>query len=145
MRRAASLLGLALAAGVAAAADYRSIGDSPAILYDAPSAKADRLFVAGRGYPFEVLVRLDQWTKVRDAGGEVAWVENRSLGERRTAMVNVAVADVRAGPDAQSPLVFEALGPVLLEVIGAPAQGWVQVRHRDGVSGYVRVAHLWGV
>ena len=145
MRGAALLAASALAVGGAAAAEYRSIGESPAVLYDAPSAKADRLFVAGRGYPFEVLVRLDQWTKVRDVGGEVAWVENRALGDRRTVMVNVAVADVRAGPDPQSPLVFEALSPLLLEVAEPPAQGWVRVRHRDGASGYVRVAHLWGV
>lgn len=115
------------------------------MLYDAPSRMADRLFVASRGYPFEVLVRLDQWTKVRDVGGEVAWVENRALGERRTVMVNVAAADVRAAPDPQSPLVFEALSPVLLEVLEPPAQGWVRVRHRDGLSGYARVADLWGI
>lgn len=144
MRRAAALVATWLA-GAVLAAEYRSIGEAPAVLYDAPSLKADRLFVASQGYPFEVLVRLDQWTKVRDVGGEVAWVENRALGERRTVMVNVAAADVRAAPDPQSPLVFEALSPVLLEVLEPPAQGWVRVRHRDGVSGYARITHLWGI
>jgi SH3-like domain-containing protein len=135
----------ALLATAAHAADFRSIGDSPAILYDAPSAKADRLFVASRGYPFEVLVKLDQWTKVRDSGGEVAWVENRLLGERRTALVNVPLADIREAPNAQAPLVFEAGRQAILEVIEAPADGWVKVRHRDGQQGFARVAHLWGV
>lgn len=143
--RAAALAATALVAGTAAGAEFRAIGDAPAILYDAPSVKADRLFVASRGYPFEVLVRLDQWTKVRDISGEVAWVENRALGTQRTVMVNVAVADVRAAPDGQSALVFEALSQVLLEVLEPPAQGWVRVRHRDGPAGYVRVAHLWGL
>ena len=65
--------GLALLAALpAAAAEFRSIGERAAILYDAPSLKADRIFVASRGHPFEVLVKLDQWTKVRDAGGERA-------------------------------------------------------------------------
>ena len=144
MRRAAILLA-GLLALPALAAEYRNIGDRAAILYDAPSVKADRLFVASRGYPFEVLVKLDQWTKVRDAGGEVAWVENRALGERRAAVVTVAVADVRAAADAKSPQVFEAHRQVLLEVLEAPANGWVKVRHRDGQEGYARVAHLWGV
>ena len=35
-------------------------------------------------------MKLDQWTKVRDAGGEVAWVENKTLGERRNAIVTRA-------------------------------------------------------
>jgi SH3-like domain-containing protein len=144
MRAAAALLATLLALP-ALGAEFRTIGERPAVLYDAPSLKADRLFVASRGYPFEVLVKLDQWTKVRDAGGEVAWVENRLLGERRNALVSVPVADVRAAPDAKSALVFEAYRQVLLEVLEPPADGWVKVRHRDGQQGFARAAHLWGV
>jgi SH3-like domain-containing protein len=138
---AAALLATALPA---AAAEYRSLGAAPAVLYDAPSSKADRLFVASRYYPFEVLVKLDQWTKVRDVNGEVAWVENKALGERQTAMVTVPLADVRAAPNAQAPLVFEAYKQVLLEVLEPPADGWVKVRHRDGQQGYIRTAHIFG-
>ena len=147
MRARAAVAGLLLAAASlsAAAAEYRTIGERPAILYDAPSAKADRLFVASRFYPLEVLVRLDQWTKVRDVNGEVAWVENRSLGDRRTALVTVPLADVRGGPNPQTPLTFEAYKHVLLEVMEPPVDGWVKVRHRDGQQGFIRVAHVWGL
>ena len=132
-------------AGAAAAAEYRALGDRPAVLYDAPSVKADRLFIASRYYPFEVLVKLDQWTKVRDANGEVAWIENKALGDRQTVLVAVPLADVRAGPSAQSPLVFEAYKQVLLEVLEPPVEGWVKVRHRDGQQGFIRATHVWGV
>ena len=138
------LLPLALFAGAAAAAEFRSTAEA-AVLYDAPSVKADRLFIASRHYPFEVLVKLDQWTKVRDANGEVAWVENKALGDRQTVVVTVPLADVRAAPNAQSPLVFEAYKQVLLEIMEAPAEGWVRVRHRDGQQGYIRLAHVWGI
>ncbi|HRE14833.1 MAG TPA: SH3 domain-containing protein, partial [Usitatibacteraceae bacterium] len=74
--RTALVLVLAALALPAAAAEFRAIGDRAAVMYDAPSLKADRLFVASRGYPFEVLVKLDQWTKVRDAGGEVVIVSS---------------------------------------------------------------------
>ena len=144
MRAAAALLA-GFATLCASAAEFRSLGDRATVLYDAPSLKADRIFVASRGHPFEVLVKLDHWTKVRDAGGEVAWVENGSLGERRNAVVTVPVADVRAGPDANAALVFEAYKQVLLEVLEPPANGWVKVRHRDGQEGFARVAHLWGI
>jgi SH3-like domain-containing protein len=136
---------LVLASAAAHGAEYRSIGDKPAILYDAPSAKADRLFAVTRNYPFEILVKLDQWTKVRDANGEVGWVENTALGDRAMAVVTVPLADVRASPDAGAPLVFEAYKQVLLEVLEPPANGWVKVRHRDGQEGYVRTSHVWGV
>jgi SH3-like domain-containing protein len=142
-RCAAAALALALAAGPCAA-EFRSVGDRPAILYDAPSVRADKLFAVTRLYPFEVLVKLDQWTKVRDANGEVGWIENGALGDRAMAAVTVPVADVRASPDPQAPLVFEAYKQVLLEVLGPAANGWVKVRHRDGQEGYVRVSHVWG-
>ena len=142
-KRSAVLSLILLAAG-AQAAEFRSLGERAAVLYDAPSTKADRLFVASRSYPFEVLVKLDQWTKVRDANGEVAWVENRAFGERSAVLVTVPLADVRAAPNPQAPLVFEAYKQVLLEVIEPPAEGWVKVRHRDGQQGFIRVAHVWG-
>jgi SH3-like domain-containing protein len=142
--KAAGALLLALVALPAAAAEYRSLGDRPAVLYDAPSSRADRLFVASRLYPFEVLVKLDQWSKVRDATGEVAWVENSALGARATVMVTVPLADVRSGPSAQASLVFEAYKNVVLEVVKPAAEGWVEVRHRDGQHGFIRAAHVWG-
>jgi SH3-like domain-containing protein len=143
--RAALAALLATAAGGAAGAEFRALGERPAVLYDAPSVKADRLFIASRYYPFEVLVKLDQWTKIRDANGEVAWIENKALGERQMAMVTVPLADVRAAASPQAPLVFEAYKQVLLEVLEPAADGWVKVRHRDGQQGYIRVAHVWGV
>jgi len=144
MPRRALLGAIALAAAAAGAAEYRALGDAPAILYDAPSTRADRLFVASRQYPFEVLVKLDHWTKVRDANGEVAWVENKALGERATVIVTVPLADVRAAAGRESPLVFEAYKQVILEVVEPPAGEWVKVRHRDGQTGFIRVAHVWG-
>lgn len=136
---------LLAATAPAGAADFRALGDKPAILYDAPSNKADRLYVASRHYPFEVLVKLEQWTKVRDATGEVAWVENKALGEQKMVLVTAPLADVHAAPNAQSPLAFEAHKQVLLEAVEAPADGWVKVRHRDGQQGFIRVAHVWGI
>ena len=145
MRRAALVALLALAGG-ASAAEYRSLGERPAVLYDAPTSKADRLFDASRHYPFEVLVKLDHWTKVRDSDGAVAWVENRALGDQPTVLVTVPLADVRAAPGAQAPLVFEVYKQVLLQVLEPPnAEGWLKVRHRDGQEGYIRTSHVWGV
>ena len=143
--RARALAALLLAAALpSAATEFRSLGAAPAVLYDAPSAKADRLFVASRYYPFEILVKLDQWTKVRDVNGEVAWVENKALGDRQTVMVTVPLADVRAEPNAQAPLVFEAYKQVLLDVVEPASGEWIKVRHRDGQLGFIRVAHVWG-
>jgi len=146
MRLLAAAIAL-LSAASSFATEYRALGDRPAVLYDAPSLKADRLFVASRFYPFEVLVKLEpHWTKVRDADGAVAWVENKALGSQPTVLVTVPLADVRAEGKAESALVFEAYKNVLLELLEQPTlDGWIKVRHRDGQVGYIRATHVWGV
>src|SRR3972149_923325 len=97
-------------------ADFRSIGENGAVLYDAPSAKARKLYVIGRGYPVEVIVVVEGWSKIRDASGELAWIETKQLSERRTLMVRVRLADIRQFADDKAPLAFQAEQNVLLDL-----------------------------
>jgi SH3-like domain-containing protein len=134
-----------LFAGTAAfAVEYRSIGDSAVPMYDAPSVKANRLFVASRFYPVEVIVQLDNWTKVRDAAGDLAWVERKSLSDTRMVVVTAALAEVREKAEDNAPLVFQARQGVALEIVELGMDPWVRVRHRDGQSGFVRTNQVWG-
>lgn len=136
---------LAVLAAPCGAAEFRSIADNAAVLYDAPSAKSRKLFILGRNYPVEVVVSVEGWTKVRDAGGELAWVENKNLSERRSVMVKAAVADVRQTADDKAPLVFQAEQSVLLDLVELTGTGWARVTHRDGQSGYIKLSAVWGV
>lgn len=134
----------AMLAGAAAAADFRSVGDVPAVGVDAPSARGKKTYVYGPGYPLEVIINLDGWTKVRDAVGDFAWLDDKAFGERRTVLVKASVAEVRQAPDDSAPIVFQAEQNVLLEWLGPSLPGWVRVRLRDGQSGYVKVVQVWG-
>lgn len=146
MRRLRIALGItaALAAAPALALDYRSIAEPGAILYDAPSTKAQKMFVLSRDYPVEVIVKVEGWTKVRDDTGEFAWVENKQLSERRTVMVRSAGAEARQSPSDTAAMVFTVDKGVLLEMTGQTA-GWAKVRHPDGETGYIKLTQLWGV
>ena len=59
-------------------------------------------------------------------------------------MVNVPLAQVRQSADEGAPLAFQAQQTVLLELVEPVAGGWLHVKHRDGQSGYVKVAQVWG-
>ncbi len=132
--------GIAWAAGL----DFRSVADNAAVLYDAPSAKAKKLYVVSQGYPFEVVVLVEGWSKVRDANGELTWIESKSLSGKRTVLVKVPLAQVREAANDNAPVVFQAEQGVLLELMEVASGGWLRVRHRDGQAGYVRVAQVWG-
>jgi SH3-like domain-containing protein len=140
----AVVLASALGAGVAAAAEFRSAGDPAVILYDAPSVKARKIYIVNQGYPLEVIVQVEGWIKVRDATGTLAWAESKSLNTTRTVLVRAAAVTVRQKPADDAPSVAEVRRDVLLNVLEPAAGGWIQVRHRDGATGYVRAADVWG-
>ena len=126
------------------ALDYRSTA-RPAILYDAPSTAASRIAVAGAGLPLEIVVDTDAWAKVRDPGGRLAWIEKTALGGARTVMIQAEVSDIRREPRADAEVVFRAARGVLLLVTGEMrADGWLPVRHADGLSGWLPGFEAWG-
>lgn len=132
-----------IGAAPCAAADFRSVGENAAVLYDAPSAKAKKLYVVNHGYPFEIVVVVEGWSKVRDASGELLWIESKVLADRRTVLVKAPLAQIREAADESAPVVFQAQQNVLLELLDV-AGSWIRVRHRDGQGGYVRVTQVWG-
>lgn len=135
---------IGVAAAPAWALEFRSIAGTAAVLYDAPSAKSRKVYVVNHGYPLEVVVVVEGWTKVRDAAGEFTWVETKALSDKRTVMVKVPVALIRQGTDDASPVVFQAQQDVILELESAATGGWLRVKHRDGQSGFIRIADVWG-
>lgn len=137
-------LGLMTQAGVAQAADFKSVAAAPAILYDAPSVRGTKLFVAPRNMPLEVILSYGNWIKVRDASGDLSWIEASMLGEQRWVVVTVANAKIRTSADETASVVFSADKNVLLELQASDASGWIKVRHRDGQIGYVKASEVWG-
>ncbi len=142
--RGGFLTGLLLCCGAAVALEFRSVADPAGILYDAPSVKAQKLFVLSRDYPLEVVVKVEGWTKVRDDTGEFAWIENHQLSDRRTVLVKSSSAEARQSASDASALAFTAEKGVVLEFVQLTA-GWVKVRHPDGAVGFIKVNQLWGV
>jgi SH3-like domain-containing protein len=138
------LSALLLPANFARAVEYVSVSDSNAILYDGPSIKAKKLFVVNRYMPFEQIVTLDNWVKVRDRSGGLYWVEKRVLSNKRYVFAVLPLVDVRAAPDVNSARLFQVRQQVALERLESTGTGWLKVRHQDGNVGYVHSVDVWG-
>ena len=135
---------LLCAANAADAVDYVSVRESTAILYDAPSIKAKKQYVVNRFMPFEQVVTLHSWVKVRDRSGKLYWVEKRVLSNERYVFALLPLVDVRAEPDTSAARVFQVRQQVALEFLESTGTGWIKVRHQDGNVGYVRSKEVWG-
>ncbi|HYR05267.1 MAG TPA: SH3 domain-containing protein [Gallionella sp.] len=142
--RLSLLSALLYGASAAHAVDYVSVSEGSATLYDAPSLKAKRLFVVNRYMPFEQVVALDNWVKVRDRSGGLYWVEKRVLSSKRYVFALSPLLDVRAEPDSVAARLFQVRQQVALERLESTGTGWVKVRHQDGDVGYVRSTEVWG-
>ncbi len=126
-----------------AALEYLSIADNAVIMYNAPSLKADKLYVASRYLPVEAVVKVEGWVKVRDSSGTLAWVEQKAISDKRFVIVIELQAEVYQAADTNSTLVFQAQKNVILEWLEPSINGWIKVRHRDGLSGYVKIIQVW--
>lgn len=129
----------------ASALEFRSVAVPKAILYDAPSSAAKRVLLLSQYYPVEVIVNLGDWLKVRDAQGGINWIEAKQLSNKRTVMVTASNAEIRQAADAASGLVATLEKDVALEVVdGKLNNGWLKVKHRDGVTGFILLSSTWG-
>jgi SH3-like domain-containing protein len=133
-----------LFAASAAGAEFRSVQENVAVLYDAPSRAATPLFVVQRNYPLEVIVNLEAWVKVRDAAGALTWIERKALGDKRMVLVTAPVAEVRAKGEEGAPLLFSVSQNVVLELLDPTPGGWLRVRYADGTTGFIRASAVWG-
>lgn len=136
---------LLLATAASHAVDFKTVGATPVILYDAPSAKGGKLYVAPRGMPLEVVLSYGEWVKVRDASGEMAWTEAKGLSAKRNVVARAANLKVRASPDDTASAIILVDKGVLLEMSEQASSGWVKVRHKDGQNGYVKTSEVWGL
>jgi SH3-like domain-containing protein len=129
----------------ASAAEFRSVNVAAALLYDAPALSATRVAILTQHYPLELVSQTSEWVKVRDASGQVLWIEAKALSPRRTVLVVIHQAEAHSAPDANAPVAFRAEQQVALELQDSGVGPWVKVRHRDGATGYIRAEQLWGL
>jgi SH3-like domain-containing protein len=136
---------LALTVQAAHAIEFKSVGAAPAVLYDAPSVRGKKVFIAPRNMPLEVVFTYGEWSKVRDVLGDLSWVESKALTAKRTVVVNMQAVKVHTAADEASPVTFTTDKGVVLEVADPVASGWVKIRHADGQMGFIKITDVWGV
>lgn len=135
---------LLAATGSARAAEYVSVAEGPAILYDSPSTKGSKLFVVSRYMPLEQIVKLNDWVKVRDSTGSIAWIEKRALSNKRFVVVTSDFSPARKTPEDSAAMLAQIKKQVALEWLENTGSGWIKVRLQDGLTGYVKAADVWG-
>ena len=126
-------------------ARYRSVSTPDAVLFDAPSEKAKKIFQAPAGMPVEVISVLRTWVKVRDPLGDLAWISRDDLTDRRMVMATT-VAVLRREAQGYAPTWFSVDRGVVLELLDEkPVNGFIKVKYAEGQIGYIQPDQVWGL
>lgn len=125
-------------------AEFLSISSNSVIMYDAPSLKAEKLFIVNAYFPVQVLVKVEGWTKIKDSSDTIAWIENKYLTERRYVIVTASFANIHQSADIHSPILFQVQKDVVIEWLDSSTADWVQIRLQNGQMGYIRSNQIWG-
>lgn len=129
----------------AAMAEFRAVSVPKAILYDSPSPQAKKLFILGQGYPVEVIVSLAEWVKVRDNQGGLSWIDAKQLSTKRTLLITASSVEIKLTPESSGVVVGRLEKDVVVDLIEPAKVGWVKIKHRDGVAGFVPSNVVWGL
>ncbi len=133
-----------LVTSVVQAAEFKSVGANPAVLYNAPSERGRKIFIAPRGMPVEIILTQNGWSKVRDVAGDLSWVETSALTSKRNVIVTSANIKLHATAEEAAAVVATVDKGVLLEWLAPPSSGWIKLKHRDGQTGFAKTAEVWG-
>ena len=130
---------------LAGVARFRSVSKPDAVMFDAPSDKATKIFQAPEGMPVEVISVLRTWVKVRDPLGDLAWIDREDLTDRRMVMATV-MSPLRREAEPNAPTWFSVDRGVVLELLDdKPVNGFVKVRYAEGQVGYLQASQVWGL
>ncbi len=108
-----------------------------------PGSNYSVLWELGRGFPLKVLDRKGGWVKVEDFEGDSGWIYGKLVTKKPHLIVKKRRVNVRSGPGRRFPLVGKANYGVVFKTIKA-SNGWVQVKHENGLTGWVKRDLLWG-
>lgn len=140
-----------LIAGDAIAADppkkgpyFASLAPSRARMRSGPGRTYPATWLYVRAdLPVRVVDTFQDWRKVEDPAGVQGWMQSKMVSQRRTALVQGEVAELREKPVAGAKVVWRA-EPGVVGRISQCGGGWCRF-DVTGRAGFVETGHLWGI
>ena len=129
-------------------AEMVSIRGDDVNMRSGPGTKYKVLWELGSGFPLVVLKRSGKWIRVRDFEGTIGWVHRDVVNRTGHMIVKVHKnskkrINVRSGPGTKYRIVAKAYYGVVFKTL-KQKNGWVNVQHEKGVTGWVKRSLLWG-
>lgn len=94
------------------------------------------------GMPLKITAEHEHWRRIEDSEGVGGWIHYALLSGSRSVQITEDMAEVRARPEAEAPVVMQAEVGVIAKLMECSAD-WCRVGV-DGTRGWLRKSALWG-
>jgi len=141
------LLGIVLillSATTASAIRLVSIAGERVNMRSGPGENQAVLWELGEGYPLQVLETKGNWYKVSDFEGDTGWVYKKLVNRSPHLIVKKRVVNIRSGPGTRYRTIGKANYGVVFKTLQRGKNGWVKIKHENGLVGWVQRNLLWG-
>jgi SH3-like domain-containing protein len=113
-----------------------------------PSEQYPIIWELGNGFPLQVIGSQGNWLKVSDFENDVGWIYKELVSRKPHLIVKAnkdskARINIRSGPGTNYKIVGKAEYGVVFETLQR-GEGWVKVRHEQGLTGWIKRSLMWG-
>lgn len=128
------------AAGLAA--EYVSVKKDGVNIRSGPNTKSKVIWQVFSSFPLEVLKREGKWAYVVDFEGDKGWIYETLISSKKTVIVNVETANMRAGSSTDDPVIATVKKGVVFEPLEMKGD-WMKLRYKDEITGWMHNSLLW--
>ncbi|WEK43937.1 MAG: SH3 domain-containing protein [Candidatus Sphingomonas colombiensis] len=123
---------------------FASIAPSRARMRSGPGRNYPATWLYVRAdLPVRVVDAFQDWRKVEDPAGVQGWMQGKMVSQRRTALVQGEIVELREKPSAGAKVMWRA-EPGVVGRVSQCGDGWCRLDVR-GQAGFIETSHLWGV
>ena len=128
------------AAGLAA--EYASVKKDGVNIRSGPDTKYNVVWQVFESFPLEVVKREGKWANVVDFEGDKGWIYETLISSKKTVIVNVDTANMRAGASTDDALVATVKKGVVFDVLEIKGD-WMKLRYKNEITGWMHNSLIW--
>ena len=126
----------------ALAAEYVSVKKDGVNIRSGPDTKNSVVWQVFESFPLEVIKREGKWLNVVDFEGDKGWIYETLISSKKTVIVNVDTANMRAGSSTDDALVATVKKGVVFEVLEIKGD-WMKLRYKNEITGWMHNSLIW--
>ncbi|MEA2083053.1 MAG: SH3 domain-containing protein [Thermodesulfobacteriota bacterium] len=120
-----------------------SIANEKVNLRSGPGTKYTVLWELGKGFPLRVVASKGNWLKVLDFEKDTGWIYKKLITDKRHLIVKKKRVNIRNNRGKKGKIIGKANYGVVFQTLKTRS-GWANVKHENGLTGWIKRDLLWG-